>query len=159
MARNTEDWLLTPRKNPTEVEQDTEEAFRKCRELVKPPIEKLGADRDEDGRVRVDIRYRFSPPGPSSASDGLDGMRDLLRSRQMLRPTRMKKKPAIRATTALRTVSVPVGDSNERAANEKKRITPTAVSAVATDAPTSKNTRLRHPARIPPSSPELLSIV
>jgi hypothetical protein len=158
MARNTEDRLLTLRKNFVEVEQDTDEAFRKCRELVKLLIEKLGAARDEDGRVRVDIRYRFSPPGPSSASDGLDGVRDFLRSRQMLRPTRMKKKPAIRATTVLRTVSVPVGDSNERAANEKRRITPTAVSAVATDTPTSKNTRLRHPDRISPSSLALLSI-
>ncbi len=91
MARNTEDWLLTPRKNLAEVEQDTDDAFRKCRELVKLPVEKLGADRDKDGRVRVDIRYRFSPPGPLSASDGLDGARDFLRSRQMLRPTRMKK--------------------------------------------------------------------
>ncbi len=90
-ARNTEDWLLTPRKNLAEVEQDTDDTFRKCRELVKLPIEKLGADRDEDGRVRVDISYRFSPPGPLSASDGLDGARGFLRSRQMLRPTRMKK--------------------------------------------------------------------
>jgi hypothetical protein len=92
MARNTEDWLPTPRKNLAEVEQDTGEAFRKCRELVKLLIEKLGAVRDEDGQVRVgSIRYRFSPPGPLSASDGLDGVRDFLRSRQMLRPTRMKK--------------------------------------------------------------------
>jgi site-specific DNA recombinase len=91
VARNTEAWLLTLRKNLAEVEQDTDEAFRKRRELVKLLIEKISADRDEDGRVRVDISYRFSPPGPSSASDGLDGVRDFLRSRQTLTPTRMKK--------------------------------------------------------------------
>jgi hypothetical protein len=83
--------LRTPPKNLAEVEQETDDAFRKCRELVKLPVEKLGVDRDKDGRVRVDIRYRFSLPGPLFASDGLDGARDFLRSRQMLRPTRMKK--------------------------------------------------------------------
>jgi hypothetical protein len=91
VARNTEAWLLTLRKNLAEVEQDTDEAFRKRRELVKLLIEKIGADRAEDGRVRVDISYRFSPPESSSASDRLDGVRDFLRSRQTLTPTRMKK--------------------------------------------------------------------
>jgi site-specific DNA recombinase len=91
VARNTEAWLLTLRKNLAEVEQDTDEAFRKRRELVKLLIEKIGAGRDEDGRLRVDISYRFSPPGPSFSSDGLDGVRDFLRSRQTLRPTRTKK--------------------------------------------------------------------
>ena len=91
VARNTETWLLTLRKNLAEVEQDTDEAFHKRRELVKLLIEKISADRDGDGRLRVDISYRFSPPGPSFASDGLDGVRDFLRSRQTLKPTRMKK--------------------------------------------------------------------
>ena len=91
VARNTEAWLLTLRKNLAEVEQDTDEAFRKRRELVKLLIEKIGAGRDEDGRLRVDISYRFSPPGPSFSSDGFDGVRDFLRSRQTLRPTRTKK--------------------------------------------------------------------
>ena len=83
--------MLTLRKNLAEVEQDTDEAFRKRRELVKLLIEKISADRDEDGRLRVDISYRFSPPGPSFASDALDGVRDFLRSRQTLKPTRTKK--------------------------------------------------------------------
>jgi hypothetical protein len=92
VASNTEAWLLTLRKNLAEVEQDTDDAFRKRRELVKLLIEKISADRDQDGRVRVDISYRFSPPWPSSASaDGLDGVRDFLRSRQTLIPTRTKK--------------------------------------------------------------------
>jgi hypothetical protein len=91
VARNTEAWLLTLRKNLAEVEQDTDEAFRKRRELVKLLIEKIGADRDQEGRLRVDISYRFSPPGPSFVSDGSDDVRDPLRSRQTLRPTRTKK--------------------------------------------------------------------
>ena len=91
VAKNTEAWLLTLRKNLAEVEQDTDEAFRKRRELVKLLIERIGADRDEDGRLRVDITYRFSPPAPSFSSDDLDGVRDSLRSRQTLKPTRMKK--------------------------------------------------------------------
>jgi site-specific DNA recombinase len=91
VASNTEAWLLTLRKNLAEVEQDTDEAFRKRRELVKLLIEKISADRDEDGRVRVDISYRFSPPESPSSADGLDGVRDFLRSRQTLIPTRTKK--------------------------------------------------------------------
>ncbi len=91
VARNTEAWLLTLRKNLAEVEQDTDGAFCKRRELVKLLIERISADRDEDGRLRVDTSYRFSPPGSSFASDGLDGVRDFLRSRQTLKPTRMKK--------------------------------------------------------------------
>jgi hypothetical protein len=91
VARNTEAWLLTLRKNLAEVEQDTDEAFRKRRELVKLLIEKISAGRNEEGRLRVDISYRFSPPESSSASEGLDGVRDFLRSRQTLMPTRMKK--------------------------------------------------------------------
>jgi hypothetical protein len=91
VARNTEAWLLTQRKNLIEVEQDTDEAFRKRRELVKLLIEKISAGRGEDGRVRVDISYRFSPPEPSFSAVGLDGVRDFLRSRQTLKPTRTKK--------------------------------------------------------------------
>ena len=83
--------MLTLRKNLVEVEQDSDEAFRKRRELLELLIEKISAGRGEDRRLRVDISYRFSPPGPSSVSDGLDGVRDPLRSRQTLRPTRTKK--------------------------------------------------------------------
>ncbi len=91
VARNTEAWLLTLRKNLVEVEQDTDEAFRKRRELVKLLIDKISAGRGEDGGVRVDVSYRFSPPESSSSAVGLDGVRDFLRSRQTLKPTRIKK--------------------------------------------------------------------
>jgi site-specific DNA recombinase len=91
VARNTEAWLLTLRKNLVEVEQDSDEAFRKRRELVKLLIEKISAGRGEDGRLRVNISYRFSPPEPSSSAGSLDGVRDFFRSRHTLKPTRMKK--------------------------------------------------------------------
>lgn len=83
--------MLSLRKNLVEVEQDTDEAFRKRRERVKLLIEKISAGRGEDGRLRVDISYRFSPPESLSSADGLDGVRDFLRSRQTLKPTRIKK--------------------------------------------------------------------
>ena len=91
MARNAGAWLLTLRKYLAEVEQVKDDAFRKRRELVRLLIEMNGVGRDEDGRARVDISYRFSPPGSSSSAVGLDGVRDFLRSRQTLSPTRTKK--------------------------------------------------------------------
>lgn len=61
VAQSTAAWLLTLRKNLEEVEQDTEEAFEKRRELVKLLVEKITVGRAEDGRARVDITYRFGP--------------------------------------------------------------------------------------------------
>ncbi len=62
IAKSTEAWLLALRKNLAEVEQDTQEAYLHRRELVKLLVEKITADRDEDGRTKVDITYRFGPP-------------------------------------------------------------------------------------------------
>ena len=47
------------------MEQDTEEAFEKRRELVKLPVERITAGRNEDGRPKVVITYRFGPPEAS----------------------------------------------------------------------------------------------
>ena len=49
-----------------EVEEDTEEAFEKRRELVKLLVEKIDVGRDEDGRIRVRTTYRFGPPAELS---------------------------------------------------------------------------------------------
>ncbi len=49
------------RKNLSEVEQDAKEAFEKRRELAKLLVEKITVDRDEDGRAKVHIAYRFGP--------------------------------------------------------------------------------------------------
>ena len=41
------------------MEQDTEEAFEKHRELVKLLVEKIALSHNEDGRTKVDITCRF----------------------------------------------------------------------------------------------------
>jgi site-specific DNA recombinase len=61
-AMTAEAWLMTLRESLSEVERDTEEAYLHRRELVKMLVEKITADRDEDGRTKVDITYRFGPP-------------------------------------------------------------------------------------------------
>jgi hypothetical protein len=58
------------RKNLVEVEQDTEKAYQHRREPVKLLVEKISVDRDEDGRAKVDITYRFGPPAVADGADG-----------------------------------------------------------------------------------------
>jgi site-specific DNA recombinase len=61
-AEQTETWLRALADNLTEVEGDSIEAFQKRRELVELLVEKITADRDEDGRARINVTYRFGPP-------------------------------------------------------------------------------------------------
>jgi site-specific DNA recombinase len=61
-AEQTKTWLRKLADNLAEVEGDTPEAFQKRRELVQLLVEKITADRDEDGRARVNMTYRFGPP-------------------------------------------------------------------------------------------------
>ncbi len=70
VAARTEVWLMALRKNLTEVEQDTEEAFEKRRELVKVLVEKIALSRNEVGRTKVDITYRFGPPAAPVGGGG-----------------------------------------------------------------------------------------
>jgi hypothetical protein len=63
------------RKNLSEGEQDTQEAYLKRRELVKLLVGKITADRDEESRVKVDITYRFDPTEAPLEADSLDGVR------------------------------------------------------------------------------------
>ncbi len=65
---NTEAWLISLRKNLSEVEQDTQEAYLHRCELVKLLVGKIIVDRNEDGRAKVDITYRFGPPPEESTS-------------------------------------------------------------------------------------------
>jgi site-specific DNA recombinase len=67
-AMNTEAWLMSLRKNLSEVKQDTQEAYLHRRELVKLLVEKIAVDRNEDGRAKIDITYRFGPPPEESTS-------------------------------------------------------------------------------------------
>jgi hypothetical protein len=66
VARSTEAWLLTLRENLPGVERDTEEAFESRRQLAKLLVKRVSVSRDEDGRPRVEITYRFGPPAGES---------------------------------------------------------------------------------------------
>jgi site-specific DNA recombinase len=65
VAETAEAWLLTLRERVGEVEEDTEEAFGKRRQLVKLLVAGITAGRDEDGNLDVRITYRFGPPEPA----------------------------------------------------------------------------------------------
>jgi hypothetical protein len=56
-------WLLTLRERVSEIEEDTDEAVAKRCELVRLLVERINVDRDENGHTRVEITYRFAPPG------------------------------------------------------------------------------------------------
>jgi hypothetical protein len=80
IAASTEAWLMTLRKILAEVEQDTKEALRNRRELAKLLVERVSIDRDEDGRVTVDITYRFGPPADSDSADGVQNSEEFARA-------------------------------------------------------------------------------
>jgi hypothetical protein len=71
LVQNAEAWLLTLRERMAEVEEDTDEAFEKRRQLVKLLVAGITAGRDEDGRLDVRITYRFGPPAPAPEVDVL----------------------------------------------------------------------------------------
>ncbi len=52
-----------PRAPPlSELEEDTDEAWQKRRELVTQLVERITVSRAEDGRPKAHIAYRFAPP-------------------------------------------------------------------------------------------------
>ena len=58
------------RRRVAEVEEDTEEAFRERRQLVKLLVNSISVgNRQEDGRAEIQITYRFDPPTSSGASE------------------------------------------------------------------------------------------
>jgi hypothetical protein len=69
LAESAEAWLLTLRERIAEVEEDTEEAFEKRRQLTKLLVAGITAGRDEDGQLDVRITYRFGPPEPTHEED------------------------------------------------------------------------------------------
>jgi len=73
LVRDAEAWLLALRERVAEVEEDTEEAFEKRRQLVKWLVAGITAGRDEDGELDVRITYRFGPPEPVREEDMLVG--------------------------------------------------------------------------------------
>lgn len=60
---------MTLRSRLAEIEEDTEEAFEKRRQLVKFLVAGVTAGRDEDGGLDVRITYRFGPPEPTHEED------------------------------------------------------------------------------------------
>ena len=64
-------WLLALRERLAEVEEDTEDAFRARRQLVKLLVRSIAiGTKDEDGVIEVRITYRFGPPSPPPAEAG-----------------------------------------------------------------------------------------
>ncbi len=62
LAETTAAWLTALRARIADVEADTEEAYATRQELVRLLVESIAAGRDEQGRVRLEITYRFGPP-------------------------------------------------------------------------------------------------
>jgi len=69
IAETTEAWLRHLSERIEEVEEDTEEAFEKRRELIRLLVKRITVGRDENGSTRVEITYRFGPPEPLDEVD------------------------------------------------------------------------------------------
>src|SRR5215212_6418828 len=59
-------WLVALRERIAEVEEDTEEAFRVRRQLVKLLVQSIIVGKNHEGCIEVRITYRFGPPGGAS---------------------------------------------------------------------------------------------
>lgn len=71
LARTTHAWLITLRERIAEVEEDTPEAFKKRKQLVRLLVKGITAgEKREDGRIEIHITYRFDPP--ADAAEGRD---------------------------------------------------------------------------------------
>jgi len=69
LAASTHAWLMTLRERIAEVETDAEEAFAKRRHLVKLLVARIDLGRDQDGRPRARITYRFGPSRPPTGTE------------------------------------------------------------------------------------------
>jgi hypothetical protein len=70
LTDTTHAWLLSLRQRLAEVEEDTEEAFQKRRQLVKLLVASISVGkRQEDGRTEIHVTYRFGPPASSGAPE------------------------------------------------------------------------------------------
>jgi hypothetical protein len=61
-AEGVEAWLLALRERVSEVEEDTEEAYRVRRQVVRLLVAGIKAGRRPDGRADIRLTYRFGPP-------------------------------------------------------------------------------------------------
>jgi site-specific DNA recombinase len=70
LAETTHAWLVTLRERIAEVEEDTEEAFRVRRQLVKLLVAGITlGPRREDRSTEIRITYRFDPPEDAGGED------------------------------------------------------------------------------------------
>ncbi len=51
------------------LQEDTEAAFLKRRELVKLLVERITISGGEDRQVKIDITYKFCPPEPEEGGE------------------------------------------------------------------------------------------
>jgi hypothetical protein len=70
-AADAAEWLLELKERVAEVEEDSPEARRTRRELVKLLVERSVVSRGENGSTQVRITYRFGPPEPDTVSHGV----------------------------------------------------------------------------------------
>lgn len=68
LAETTASWLAALRERTAEVEAETEEAQATRRELVRLLVQAVEVDRNDEGRTRVRITYRFGPPAVAGSS-------------------------------------------------------------------------------------------
>jgi site-specific DNA recombinase len=62
LARTTHAWLVTLRERIAEVEEDTAEAYKKRKQLVRLLVQGVALENDESRQTKVRITYRFDPP-------------------------------------------------------------------------------------------------
>jgi len=93
-AKDTEAWLLTVRNRIAEVEEDTDEAFKKRRELAKLLVERIDVGREENGRPRARITYRFGPPRPTTGAQDARAEEDTFVAGEPNSTAKIAAKPA-----------------------------------------------------------------
>jgi site-specific DNA recombinase len=62
VADTTVAWLKVLRERAEEIEDDTPETFIKRQQLVRLLLEGITLGRNEDGKITVEVTYRFGPP-------------------------------------------------------------------------------------------------
>jgi hypothetical protein len=79
LTETTRARLAVLRQRLAKVEEETEEAFRERRQLVKFLVAGITAgSRKEDGSAEIRITYRFGPPGGVSECSTSDDSQDVL---------------------------------------------------------------------------------
>jgi hypothetical protein len=70
LTDTTHAWLLSLKQRIAGVEENTQEVFRERRQLVKLLVDSISVGkRQEDGRVKIQITYRFGPPSSSGVPE------------------------------------------------------------------------------------------